>query len=201
LTTITAIAQARAGDFDAALGTARGRSGSYWQERDQVLTAIATAQAQAGNYAIAVSTAREIWPTERVEALNAIALAQATAGDAAADRTFDDARQTAGQISWESSRASALGSIAVAQAEAGLGDQAVGTAEAILVNRDKHLPEIAAALVMAGDRQNFKHLLLPSAFFLDAAFEMCRLLAQVYPEQRAAVVRGITDFAQPLDAA
>jgi hypothetical protein len=43
--------------------------------------------------------------------------------------------------------------------------------------------EIAAALAEAGDRDNFKQLLLPCAYYLDAAYKMCGFLARLYPEQ------------------
>jgi hypothetical protein len=44
--------------------------------------------------------------------------------------------------------------------------------EAILTDRNNHLSEIAASLAEAGDRENFKHLLIPCACYLDAAYRM-----------------------------
>lgn len=43
----------------------------------------------------------------------------------------------------------------------------------------------------AGDRVNFKQLLLPCAYYLDAAYRMCGLLARLYSEQAAAVVEVV----------
>jgi hypothetical protein len=41
-----------------------------------------------------------------------------------------------------------------------------------------------------GDKEHFKRLLIPCAYYPDAAYKMCGLLARLYPEQAtAAVVR------------
>ncbi|HEY85485.1 MAG TPA: hypothetical protein G4N96_10300, partial [Chloroflexi bacterium] len=56
-------------------------------------------------------------------------------------------------------------------------------------------PKIAAALVGAGDRENFERLLVPCAYYPDAAYAMCGLAAKLYPEQAgdvAEVVMGTT---------
>ncbi|MFZ8845196.1 hypothetical protein [Thermoflexus sp.] len=186
-------AQAEAGEFSAALETARGIEEAW--RRVEALCAIAEAQAGAGEregaretFSAALETAlgiEEAW--RRAEALCAIAKAQAEAGD------FSAALETALGIEWERKRAEALVAIAKAQAEAGLGEGAVRTAEMILTDRNKRLPEIAEALVIAGDKEHFKQLLLPCAYYLDAAYKMCGLLARLYPKQVLAVaevVRG-----------
>jgi hypothetical protein len=49
----------------------------------------------------------------------------------------------------------------------------------------------ASPLVEAGDKENFKRLLVPSAYSLDAAYRMCGLLARLYPEQAAAVAGAV----------
>jgi len=193
-------AQAEAGEreraretFSAALETAQGIEDAW--RRAMALVGIAKAQAEAGEreraretFSAALETAQgieEAW--RRVEALGAIAKAQAEAGD------FSAALETVRGIEAAWWRAEALGAIAKAQAEAGLGEGAVRTAEMILTDRNKRLPEIAEALVIAGDKEHFKQLLLPCAYYLDAAYKMCGLLARLYPKQVLAVaevVRG-----------
>ena len=193
-------AQAEAGEreraretFSAALETAKGIEDAW--RRAMALVGIAKAQAEAGEreraretFSAALETAQgieEAW--RRVEALGAIAKAQAEAGD------FSAALETVRGIEAAWWRAEALGAIAKAQAEAGLGEGAVRTAEMILTDRNKRLPEIAEALVIAGDKEHFKQLLLPCAYYLDAAYKMCGLLARLYPKQVLAVaevVRG-----------
>jgi hypothetical protein len=51
--------------------------------------------------------------------------------------------------------------------------------------------EIAAALATVKDKEHFKQLLLPCAYYLDAAYRMCGLLARLYPEQAAAVAEVV----------
>jgi tetratricopeptide (TPR) repeat protein len=166
------------------------------------LCGIAKAQAEAGEreraretFSAALETAQGIedaW--RRAEALVGIAKAQAEAGERErAKETFSAALETAQGIKDAWRRAMALVAIAKAQAEAGLGEGAVRTAEMILTDRNKLLPKIAEALVIAGDKEHFKQLLLPCAYYLDAAYKMCGLLARLYPKQVLAVaevVRG-----------
>jgi hypothetical protein len=199
---LVAIAKAQAGageregareTFSAALETALGIEDA--KDRAAVLVAIAEAQAAAGEregaretFSAALETARGIEEAgRRVGALVAIAEAQAEAGD------FSAALETAQGIKDAWRRAMALVAIAKAQAEAGLGEGAVRTAEMILTDRNERLPKIAEALVIAGDKEHFKQLLLPCAYYLDAAYKMCGLLARLYPKQVLAVaevVRG-----------
>jgi tetratricopeptide (TPR) repeat protein len=175
------------------LETAQGIEGAW--ERAEALVGIAKAQAEAGEreraretFSAALETAQGIedaW--RRAAVLRAIAEAQAWAGD------FSAALETVRGIEAAWWRAEALGAIAKAQAEAGLGEGAVRTAEMILTDRNNRLPEIAEALVIAGDKEHFKQLLLPCAYYLDAAYKMCGLLARLYPKQVLAVaevVRG-----------
>ncbi len=75
------------------------------------------------------------------------------------------------------------------------GERAVQKAEVILTERNKHLPEIADALAEAGDKEHFKHLLVPCAYYLDAAYRMSGLLARVYPEQASAVAEVVKRYA------
>lgn len=74
-----------------------------------------------------------------------------------------------------------------------MGEPALRTAELILTRRDRVLLEIANVFAELPDKENLKRLLLPISYSLEAAYRMCGLLAQVYPEQAgevAQVVRG-----------
>jgi tetratricopeptide (TPR) repeat protein len=189
-----ASAQAQAGEFGAALATAQQIDEAGY--REWALQVIAKVQVQVGErdaarttFAAACETAQRIdEEKDRAGALRAIAQAQAQAGERdAARETFTAALETAQRIDKAEERANALGAIAEAQAHAGFGGQAVRTAETILTDRNKHLPKIAAALAKVGDREHFKRLLIPCAYYLDAAYEMCGLLARLYPEQATAI--------------
>jgi len=188
-----AAAQAQAGDiaeasetFSIALQTAKAIKDKG--KRAWALSAIAAALAQAGDiaeasetFSIALQTAKAIRNEfERLHALRAVAKAQAQVGDITA------ALQSALEIKDEWQRA-------LVQAEIGDGQGAVETAELILTERNTRLPKIAEALFKAGDLPNFKRLLRPCAFYLDAAYTMCGLLAQAYPAQVAAIAKVVND--------
>lgn len=196
-----AVAQAQAGERDAALATfaialETTKGIKDWMDRVQVLQDIAIAQVQARDFAAALETAQGIEKWRRVEVLAAIAAAQVRTGEQEAGRTtFAAAFETVQNISEERARTTALESIAKAQVRADFGEQAVHTSEAILARRNKHLPEIADALVKSGDKENFKRLLIPCANYLAAAYRMCGLLARLYPEQASAVAEVVKQYA------
>ncbi len=154
---------------------------------------IAEALAEIGEFEQATQVAGEISDVrERAMALRetALMLAKATKSEEAKE-VFDQALKVADGIKDGDERAWALRAIAEALAKAGQGERAVEVAERIQIERNKHLPAIAAALVEAGDKENFKRLLLPCAYHLDAAYEMCRLLARVYPQQAMAIAEVV----------
>jgi tetratricopeptide (TPR) repeat protein len=178
-------AQPTAENFAAALDTARQIDDSH--QRVFALREIAEAQAQAENFAAALDTARQIDHSyDRAFALRKIAKAQPTA------ENFAAALDTARQIDHSYDRAEALFEIAEAQVQAKLSEQALLTAEKILINRNKHLPNIAAAFVETGDKENFKQLLIPCAYYLDAAYKMCGHLTKLYPNQATAVAEVVS---------
>jgi hypothetical protein len=59
----------------------------------------------------------------------------------------------------------------------------------IPTDRHRHLPPITVALTEAGNRENFKRLLIPCAHYLDAAYRVCELLAEAYPDQRDSIAK------------
>jgi hypothetical protein len=53
---------------------------------------------------------------------------------------------------------------------------------------------VARALAEAGDIEHLKRLLILCAHYLDAAYEVCGLLARVYPEQASEIARHVSEF-------
>lgn len=197
-----AVAQAKAGlreaarsRFSSALHVAYQ---SDWEDSDRVeeraseLAVIAEAQVEAGevesadeNFDAALEMATGLDDDyRRPRALHAIVAAQAGAGK------YSDAIATAERIE-DGTQESALKKIAIIQAERGLGEDAVRTAELIIKSKEVHLPEIAEALIGAGDREHFKRLLLPCAHDPESAGKMFLLLLKAYPRQAGRVVERV----------
>jgi len=192
-----ALALVNAGSIDAdgstleeALPVARQIDNSHF--RAEALKEIALAQVEAGSTDAARSTLEEAvrvaqqidYSRDRAEAFKDIALAQVKAGSTDAARsTLEEAWRVAQQIEVELERAKIVEEIATAAVKAGLSRQALFAAEKILVNRNEHLPKIAAAFVETGDKASFKQLLIPCASDLDAAYTLCELLTRLYPEK------------------
>jgi hypothetical protein len=73
-------------------------------------------------------------------------------------------------------------------------------AESIVTARNDALPKVAAKFAKVNDKEHVKHLLIPCAYYLDASYRMCGLLAQLYPEQATAIARsaGLIAGASPI---
>lgn len=156
------------------------------KQRDENLSTIAGALAEAGEISTALKIVDEIEDAfELVRALFAIAWEQLKKGEKVT--TLVAALEAQNTIQDEKKLLQALKMIAQIQAIAGEGQQAVKTVETILTDRYWHLPGIASLFVETGDKVNFKRLLIPCAYYLDAAYEMCGYLAQLYPEQAEVV--------------
>jgi hypothetical protein len=184
-----AIAQANAKDAAAALTTAQQIEDS--SSKAGALKDIAIAQVNAGDAAAALATAQQIEDSSsKAGALKEIAIAQVNAGDAAA------ALATAQLIEDSSDKAIALKDIAIAQAKAKLNEQAIATAEKILSDRNKHLLEIAATFAETDNKECFKQLLIPCAEYLNAAYAMCWLLANLYPQQATAIAENVSSVGE-----
>jgi hypothetical protein len=125
---------------------------------------------------------------EREGLLRDVAQAQARIGE------FNEAIRIAQGITDESFRAEALCKIAVAQAKSGFVERAVELTAAILTDRKEKLVAITDALAETGDKQYFKGLLVPSAYYSDVAYKMCGLLAHVYPDQAGSVAKVINGY-------
>jgi tetratricopeptide (TPR) repeat protein/ElaB/YqjD/DUF883 family membrane-anchored ribosome-binding protein len=125
-------------------------------------------------------------PRNRARTLTMVAPAFARAGQArevmALARTIED----------QDEQSEALAEIASDLARLGFGDQAVETAATILRQRNSSLLKVAVVLAEVRDKENFKQLLPPCAFYLKAAYQMCGLLAQLYPEQSPEIAAVLT---------
>ncbi len=64
----------------------------------------------------------------------------------------------------------------------------------MLSDRNTHLRDIALLFAETGDRVNFKQLLIPCAYYLDTAYQMCGYLARLYPEQASAVAKVLSEL-------
>jgi predicted negative regulator of RcsB-dependent stress response len=164
------------------------------REQDKNLSRIAAVQAEVGGITTALKITDEIedgW--ERVKALSWIAWTQFKKKERLLT-TLTAALKAKDNIKDEEKRVKALRAIAGIQARAGVAEQALHTAERILTDRNELLCTIATILVEVNDKKNFKQLLIPSAYYLDAAYNMCGHLARLYPQQAAAVAKVVTDF-------
>ena len=141
--------QAKAGDIQGALATARGVESEYL--RASVFADIAEAQAKAGDIQSALATARGVESeSSRARAFADIAEAQAKAGDArGAAQSLSDARAAARGVEPESSRARVFADIAAAQAKAGDIQGALATARGVESesSRARAFADIAEALL------------------------------------------------------
>ncbi|MEQ9356827.1 SMEK domain-containing protein [Coleofasciculus chthonoplastes] len=98
------------------------------------------------------------------------------------------------KITDEQKRLKALWRIAQIQVMAGQVEQAFNTAEKVLINRNQLLCHIAVILVQLKDKNNFKRLLVPCAYNLETAYQMCGLIARLYPEQAESVAKVVADL-------
>ncbi|WP_143171067.1 SMEK domain-containing protein [[Phormidium ambiguum] IAM M-71] len=110
------------------------------------------------------------------------------------EEDFAPAFEKAYQLYDERHKAWALAEIAQIMASLGLGEQAVKTAKMILINQHFFLPRVALIFAQTGDKENFKQLLIPCAYYLYAANQMGGLLAPLYPEQAATVAKVMSEF-------
>lgn len=140
----TVVAQAEAGDMDAAVEVGRGLEDDF--TRATAFKRIAALRAQTGDIAGALEMARGIdFTTEREEALREVAGPQARAGNVGA------ALQMARELEYESNRAWALRAIAAAQAVAGDIDAALKIAGEITGDSGRAEALVTIAVMLAKD--------------------------------------------------
>jgi hypothetical protein len=185
--------QLKLGDLKGAIDTVH--SFADGDDRGAALKEIATLELESGQLRAALDVLAIAIESESYgpSDLGEIANMQASAGDKlAAQSTLGLALEAARGNYDQDDRASAVRQVAVASVTAGFNDLAVQTAGTILTNRDQLLPDVAAALVEAQDKAQFKRLLIPCAYYEDAASRMCELMALLYPEQADGIANELT---------
>ena len=146
-----------------------------------------------GEFPTAIKIINEIQEgAQQLNALWKIAWEQFKKGEQVT--TLDIALAAQEKIEDEKKRLQALKRIAQIQAIAGKGEEALRTLEAMLSDRNTHLRDIALLFAETDDRVNFKRLLIPCAYYLDTAYQMCEYLARLYPEQASAVAKVLSEL-------
>jgi tetratricopeptide (TPR) repeat protein len=194
--------QAWAGEFDAAMETAQqiSHQGFY----DDALTAIAEAQAQAGEFEAAIEVAQQIdYPPDEAKVLSRIAVALAKAGrKEAAKKTFVAALNAAYRMTFPSDKREAVQeTIAVALASLGCELLLMQTVETILANPEAYLCDLAEVLAESSHKINLKRLLIDLKSLLskctnrlEMAYQMCGLLARLYPEKAEEIAKVVSEL-------
>lgn len=162
------------------------------KQRDVNLLTIATAFVEIGSIPTAFKIIDEMddaW--EQVRALWVITCGQYQKQEQVT--TLNAILKCKEKIDNEKQQMESLKIIASVQVLVGLGEQAVRTIEAILTERNRQIPQIASHFVYTSDRSNFKKILIPCAYYMDAAYKMCEYLAELYPEQASSVARVIIE--------
>jgi tetratricopeptide (TPR) repeat protein len=197
LLTIIAVARSTVGETQAALATfadlLEAAQTKEPGERDKDFSIIAIGYAEIGEFPTAIKIINEIKEgAQQLNALWKIAWEQFKKGQQVT--TLEIALAAKEKIEDEKKRLQALKIIAHIQAIAGKGEEALRTLEAMLNDRNTHLRDIALLFAETGDRVNFKRLLIPCAYYLDTAYQMCGYLARLYPEQASAVAKVLSEL-------
>jgi len=195
--TIIAVARSTVGETQAALATFDAlREAAQTKEqlqRHKDFSIIAIGYAEIGEFPTAIKISTDIEDGEhKISTFLAIAEEQFQKGEQVT--TLDIAVAAKEKIEDEQKRLEALKSIAQIQAIAGKGEEALRTLEAMLSDRNTHLRDIALLFAETGDKVNFKRLLIPCAYYLDTAYQMCGYLARLYPEQASAVAKVLSEL-------
>ena len=88
-----------------------------------------------------------------------------------------------------------LGEIAKATARLHHEDLATQIASTIQVSKNRILPSIAESILELGNIERIKMLLEPCAYYIDAAYKMCYLLAKAYPNQACSIAEIVAQQA------
>jgi hypothetical protein len=197
LLTIIAVARSTIGEIEAALATfadlLKAAKTKEQRERDEDFSIIAIGYAEVGEFSTAIKISTDIKDAEqKISTFLEIACEQFQKGQQVT--TLDIALAAKEKIEDEQKCLEALKKIAQIQAIAGKGEEALRTLEAMLNDRNTHLRDIALLFAATGDRVNFKRLLIPCAYYLDTAYQMCEYLARLYPEQASAVAKVLSEL-------
>ncbi|WP_293259401.1 MULTISPECIES: hypothetical protein [unclassified Microcoleus] len=194
---IIAVARSTVGETQAALATfadlLEAAKRKEQRERDKDFSIIAIGYAEVGNFSTAIKITNDIEDgTQKISALWAIAWEQFKKGEQIT--SLDIALAAKEKIEDKKKRLQALKKIAQIQVIIGKGEEALRTLEAMLSDRNTHLRDIALLFAETGDRVNFKRLLIPCAYYLDTAYQMCGYLARLYPQQASAVAKVLSEL-------
>jgi tetratricopeptide (TPR) repeat protein len=191
-----ALALAQAGQPEQALAAAERIEDADWRSRAYGVVALALVQA--GQIEQAQEAFQQaLAAAERIEdaygrslAYGAVALALAQAGQTEqAQKALAQALEVARQISSPGSRYDALWQVARASAEIGAGELAQQLVLYELpVGRGEELPAIMSVLAQRGDTATFLALLPLCGWLRVMAFNVCLLIATLYPEHNLAVL-------------
>src|SRR6476469_3080836 len=197
LLTIIAVARSTIGETQAALATfaalLEAAQTKEQRERDKDFSIIAIGYAEIGGFPTAIKIIDDIEDgAQKISALWASAWEQFKKGEEVT--TLDIALAAKEKIEDEQKRLQALKIIAQIQAIAGKGEEALRTLEAMLSDRNTHLRDIALLFAESSDRVNFKRLLIPCAYYLYTAYQMCGYLARLYPDQASAVAKVLSEL-------
>jgi len=186
------VALADAGDLKAAkdaLGTARETAACIIENmemQEKLLVNIAAAQAGIGDYEGAETTCSQLsWQTSRDQAWSRIALQHAD------DLDFELGLTTLDRVQSLDVRLAVGARIAVGLVKDGESAYAVRVLSKIPPTRTGEYLMVAMALAEAGDRFNFKRLLLPLGFQLDTARAACRAMQKLYPEAENSISEAL----------
>ncbi len=113
------------------------------------------------------------------EALLHVARALAQAQD------YSGATKVAERITDGIKRAKVLVETSLAALKSGMISVAIDIASAININQEIHLYTIMSAIIESesSERDQFKRLLIPCAYYVNLAYRVCGLLAKVHPNQ------------------
>ncbi|MEG5136011.1 MULTISPECIES: tetratricopeptide repeat protein [unclassified Microcoleus] len=197
LLTIIAVARSTIGETEAALATfadlLEAAKTKEQRERDEDFSIIAIGYVEVGEFSTAIKISKDLEDGEqKISIFLAIACEQFKKRQQVT--TLDIALAAKEKIEDAQKRLEALKSIAQIQAIAGNGEEALRILEAMLNDRNTHLRDIALLFAETGDRVNFKRLLIPCAYYLDTAYQMCGYLARLYPEQASAVAKVLSEL-------
>ncbi|MFP4577546.1 MAG: AAA family ATPase, partial [Coleofasciculus sp.] len=164
---------------------------------DSLLSTVAVAQAKAGEITLAWENTNKIedgWT--QVKTLSDIASCQWNKGDQdGLSATLNTVFKAKEKITDEQKQLNALWMIAQIQVMAGQVEQAFNTAEKVLIEQNKLFLNIASILAKLKDKNRFKMLLIPCAYSLNTAYNVCISIAYLYPEKAEAVAEIIKKFA------
>lgn len=161
---------------------------------------LARVMAEAGEFESAIETVLSLGEDPK-QVLASVIKEQVQSGKLEAARSTFAALKTAlgvprydQLLSGFSSDYSSIRALVTTQAKTGFGEEIVTMTNALQLDRNTCLIEIAESLADAGDQKTLKRLLVPGTYYSEATYRMCGLLARLYPEQAPAVAAVVSEY-------